>query len=135
MSKVNWKERYQALAKLTEQLLQHVQAFDFLQRRIANEIQYNDRLDLSERGVERYMRLKQEVVIKCEYHQQVNNYKTKDLTFPAGTLIKCDKSGWVYLDENRDGDGFLHFPPDLLEPVEIALDDPTIDWNKIVQQG
>jgi hypothetical protein len=126
----NWKARYDRLAKYSKELTQRISELTVLQYRINAEIEDADRADLRERNKVRYMRLTEDVTLKVQYYEKGQG---REQTFKAGTLINCDLSGAVYLDE--DGDGHWYFPPEKLEPVELDFNDPNVDWDNVVHQG
>jgi len=128
---VNWKERYDELANLTQELLSKYNEMQFLVCRIRSHLGDSDQLSLRERNKMRYMKLTEAVTLTVRYER--NPYQGRELTFPAGTMISCGKDGQVYLDEY--GDGFLDFPSDKLVEVEVDMDDPNINWDNVVHQG
>lgn len=65
----------------------------------------------------KFMKLKEKVSISPQYYGDKDDLRPSR-TFEAGTLINCSADGIVYLDD--DGDGFLYFPPNLLEEVEFV---------------
>jgi hypothetical protein len=131
----NWKERYDALAKLTQEIIDNARKQELIFSRINSHVGESYRLDLRDRNVHRYLRLTQTVELTEEY--QYGQGATR--TFEAGTLVDAEIHGkgypnavaTVYLD--NDGDGYLHFPAKYLEEVE--LNDGDIDWDKVVNQG
>jgi hypothetical protein len=137
----NWKQRYDELAKYTRTLSEKVHQLDFDLALIRNHIAYSDNLDLQERNKSRFLRLKEDVTLH-EYYEGNNyypNYEGPERTFTKGTLIdatilgKRDGTGQavVYLD--NDGDGFLYFPANILEEIEIDSDD--VVNHTVIHQG
>ncbi len=132
MTPTDWKARYFELAKLTRELVEHVENSPVY--RAKNHLDWSDNLDLQERNKYRLMRLTEDVQLSKEYDQGgYHSEPAKGKLYPKGTLIQCGKNGSVYLDE--DGDGHLYFPPTKLEEVEVDRDDPNIDWNNVIWQG
>ncbi len=126
-SMTNWKERYEQLAKLTNEINQKLLDLEYSRSRIGTHLRESDRLDLNDRNVCRLMRLKEEITIAVEY----DGREAEKKTYPAGTLIEFELNGHVYLDD--DGDGNLYFPIHLLEPVELDRD--SVDWDSVITQG
>lgn len=131
---VNWKKRHEELAVLASELANKLHELDILQHRIHNFTAESDRLSLRERGVRRYLRLTRDVKITPRYDETPHASRLQPRKFFAGTLVEATKTydvATVYLDD--DGDGFLDFPNDALEEVELPWEE--IDWSKVVSQG
>lgn len=130
--KVDWKARYDELAVYTLSLSGKLHELEVLRQRIQSHVSDSDRLSQRERNVARYCRLKEDMTLVVEYHESRNYEDSRE--FKAGTLIDAEirgRTASVYLDD--DGDGFLHFPADKLEVVEIPRDE--VDWKMVVSQG
>lgn len=128
----DWKQRYDDLSALVYQLSNAIQATELLRHRVACHIAESDRLSLRDRGKQRFLRLKESIVLKAEYADACQRGDERE--FSVGTLIEARIVGGhasVYLDE--DGDGFFFFPANILEEVE--LDENEVDWNRVVSQG
>ncbi len=136
MEKVNWKEKYNQLKASVEVLIAQQEASQIVIRRMQNYFEHNDALDLRERNKKRFLRLKEAVTIKVRYDDFYRENLGETRSFKQGTLVEARKgrSGFatVYLDD--DGDGYLDFPADKLEEVELDWCD-TIDLDNVVSQG
>jgi hypothetical protein len=128
----NWKQRYDELAKYTQEIIESARKQELTFQRALNHIQYSDKLDLQDRNKARYLCLTQDITLNEVYE----GYEGLQRTFPKGTLIDAVVQGnqaTVYLD--NDGDGFLYFPANFLEVVEVDRFSEEIDWSKVVHQG
>ncbi len=81
-----------------------------------------DRLDQRERGIKKFLRLKEDWNGQVEYRDH-----SVPIFFKAGTLIESI-TGSVYIDDN--GDGIIDFPKHLLEEVEVKeYEDSQVIWQ------
>ena len=113
---INWKERYDQLAQLTNNLITKLDELNFIKQRIHFHLRDSDRENLRELNLYRFCKLKEDYEATIEYQ----NHKITKL-FPKGTLIKAEYHKHqihVYLDE--DGDGNIFFPSNLVEVVELT---------------
>lgn len=137
---INWKERHDKLAELTHEFLVKQQELEMIGYKVRLFVDESDRLSLSERNVARFCRLKEDVTITVRwegYYGRCAQPEKRD--YKAGTLVdgrmpaKVFRGAvvTVYLDE--DGDGFLDFPAEKMEVVEINYDD--LEDKIIINQG
>jgi hypothetical protein len=134
---VNWKERHDKLAELTNEFLAKQQELDYIGYKVRSHIEESDRLSLSERNVARYCRLKEDVDITVRYDG--DSLANRKQTYTAGTLIEGRMPNkvfpgsvvTVYLDD--DGDGFLDFPAEKLEVVELNWTE--LEGKIVINQG
>jgi hypothetical protein len=135
---VNWKERHDKLAELTHEFLVKQQELEMIGYKVRLFVDESDRLSLDERNLVRYCRLKEDVEITVRWES--NNWPDPDKRqYKAGTLVEGRMPAkvfrgavvTVYLDD--DGDGFLDFPAEKMEVVELSWDE--LEGKTIVNQG
>ncbi len=134
---VNWKERHDKLVALTHEFLVKQQELEMIGYKVRLFADESDRLSLDERNLVRYCRLKEDVEITVRW--EGDSLSQEKRQYKAGTLVEGRMPAkvfrgavvTVYLDD--DGDGFLDFPAEKMEVVELNYDD--LEDKIIVNQG
>jgi hypothetical protein len=123
---------------LTTEFLVKQQELEMIGYKVRLFVDESDRLSLSERNLVRYCRLKEDVTIDVRWENK--NWPDPDTRhYKAGTLVEGRMPAkvfrgavvTVYLDD--DGDGFLDFPAEKMEVVELSWDE--LEGKTIVNQG
>lgn len=127
---VDWKKRYEELAKLTQTVFNaKLTEASWRYPQILDHIEETDRLHLAEGNKRRILRLTKDVTVDVEYQSGPVKRDYKAGTYVDSTIRGNIAS--VYLDD--DGDGNIYFPADALE--ELIVDQEEITDTNTVWQG